>query len=168
MVYFMEESWPITVESLPLCLDEWLSGKHTSKFSWHHCWTLQDNIEMKKLLQEASKISSYVASIPKKNSPIPKYSACTQVHIRSKAIIGKSEIKDLVNPELWTFAQLDNKKIMKDCSVWQLFKHLNSSGLIVKISLIMTWDPGGLCSSSSKLYQNKPHFSKLKNEGGHL
>lgn len=58
MVYFMEESWPITVESLPLCLDEWLSGKHTSKFSWHHCWTLQDNIEMKKLLQEASKISS--------------------------------------------------------------------------------------------------------------
>uniref|UniRef100_A0A0E0MXN3 Uncharacterized protein n=1 Tax=Oryza rufipogon TaxID=4529 RepID=A0A0E0MXN3_ORYRU len=76
------------------------------------------NIEMKKLLQEASKISSYVASIPKKNSPIPKYSACTQVHIRSKAII------DFIDHDMgpWGSVFLKFKAISKQTTFQQAEK----------------------------------------------
>jgi hypothetical protein len=72
------------------------------------------------------------------------------VHSKAEVVTVKPETKELMNPELRSFALLVSNKIEENNFVLLLPKHLTSLRLIAKIALIMPWD---LAESEGQIYK---------------
>ncbi len=101
-------------------------------------------------MRQANRTSNFDTSIIEINTHVQKHSAYTQVHSKAEVVTVKPETKELMNPELRSFALLVSNKIEENDFVLLLPKHLTSLRLIAKIALIMQWD---LAESEGQIYK---------------